>query len=84
MHIHDILTEIQHERIRQDGKWGGAEHDDNHATLDFLGFIVDRVESASVRELTNTHNLSYDRKELIEIAALAVAAVESIDRKAQG
>lgn len=77
----DVLIEVCGERVRQDKKWGGPDHDDNHATLDFLGFIMSRVETASDRELTNNHDKLIDRKELIEIAALAVAAVESIDRK---
>jgi len=72
-----VLVEIMTERHRQDEKWGGPEHDDGHATTHFLNFIQDRVKEAHTQGTTPAA-----RKNLIEIAALAVAAAESMDRKA--
>ena len=74
-----VLDEVYDERQRQIGKGYTKEHDDRHSVMDFCGFI---------RRFTNkAHNSAVDtnsvfaREKLIEVAALAVAAVESIDRK---
>jgi hypothetical protein len=74
--------DIKAERERQDALWGGPSHDDNHDALDWLEFIDYQV--------TRTHdavNFPYEvdwtaRERLVKIAALAVAAIESIDRRA--
>ena len=39
MSTSDILQEIEKERERQDGKWGGADHDDQHSFADFVRWI---------------------------------------------
>ena len=68
---------IATERARQDAKWGGPAHDDAHSVQEFVGFIHEHAEKAiapgTVAEATC--------QRLIEVAALAVAAVESIWRK---
>ena len=70
--IKEVTDEIIEERERQDKKWGGVEHDDQHSTDDFFNFIGQRV----------IYNMTPEeaRKSLVEIAALAVAAVQSMDR----
>lgn len=60
------------ERQRQDAKWGGPEHDDEHTSHDWFGYIMDHCDSV---------NDVQARKHLVEIAALAVAALESLERK---
>lgn len=64
----NIYDEIRAERERQDAKWGGPEHDDQHTAHDWWWFIRERIGQR--RE-----------QAFIEVAALAVAAVESIRRK---
>lgn len=65
----EVLAEVVAERGRQNKQWGGAEHDDEHGPDEFLGFIRRQVsKDGDVRE------------RLIKIAALAVAAIESLDR----
>jgi len=71
-----IYEALQAERERQDKKWGGPEHDDEHTVDDWSLFIRERTDA-----LTSS-NAPAVRRALIEIAALAVAAIESIDRKA--
>jgi hypothetical protein len=71
------IVDVMRERDRQDAKWGGAEHDDGHAITHFLNFIQARVKEAHTQGATPAA-----RTNLIEIAALAVAAAESMDRKA--
>ena len=67
-----IFNEVLAERKRQDAKWGGAEHDDRHSKSDWQNFILVRVEDFIFRD-------SY-RRTIIEVAALAFAAIESFDR----
>lgn len=73
------LQDVATERQRQDAKWGGPEHDDLHSFADWHRFINERLACSAYANEART------RKLLIEIAALAVAAAESMDRKtAQG
>ena len=65
-----VIEEVVTERARQDAKWGGPAHDDQHTPAEFAGFIRDRL------------GYSPTRKDFVQIAALAVAAVESMDRRA--
>lgn len=64
-----IYREIVAERKRQDEKWGGAEHDDAHVPSEWFELITDRCSNYNVR------------KNWTQIAALAIAALESLDRK---
>lgn len=68
-----IYNEIGDERDRQDRKWGGPQHDDQHSHYDFCNFIIERLVGDKF-----TH---HPRKTLVQVAALAVAAVESLDRQ---
>ena len=70
------LQDVATERQRQDAKWGGPEHDDTHPISDWQRFISQRAENLVYR---GNPERMYEL--FIEIAALAVAAAESIDRK---
>ena len=74
-----VTLEVIAERARQDAKWGGPDHDDQHGLEDFCGFINQRTADLARGFETTEHA----RKRMIQIAALAVAAVESMDRKNQ-
>ena len=67
-----LFLEIQNERLAQDAKWGGPAHDDQHSVADWFDFITDHAMPAVGRN---------DRVQLVRIAALAVAALESLDRQ---
>jgi len=69
-----VLSEIEEERKAQDAKWGGSSHDDTHSQADWRNFIRLRLTEVAM------HPHKY-RQNMIEIAALAVAAIESHDRK---
>lgn len=84
-----ILEQVRVEREAQDSQWGGPTHDEHHNLREWCGFIEDHVKrakkaAASMRrgplDGIAIHRDDF-RKQMIEIAALAVAAVESIDRK---
>lgn len=64
------------ERQRQDAKWGGPEHDDQHSPDEWLGFIQEKWAGAHESLTADEY-----RYQLVQIAALAVAAIESLDRK---
>lgn len=68
-----VFAEVQQERRLQDKRWGGPLHDDQHSRSDFSMFIYERIGGLKRDE-------PY-RQRMIEIAALAVAAVESFDRQ---
>lgn len=75
-----VWDDILHERYWQDAKWGGSKHDDNHTSYEFINFIVEYNEKAR-QCYSNSPDIRFTRKRLVQVAALAVAAVESIDRK---
>ena len=76
------LFAVSQERVRQDGKWGGPEHDDQHTTAEYIQWIEDYAGWARMMSQMESHDKA--RRRLIQVAALAVAAVESIDRKTPG
>lgn len=73
----DILNEICTERLKQDSQWGGAEHDDTHDIFDWCNYIEYQTNKAKLAENVGAEH----RNRLMKVAALAIAAIESIDRK---
>jgi hypothetical protein len=73
------LIDVGLERSRQDEKWGGKDHDDKHPVWEFVQLIQDYAGWARVMAGMGSYEKA--RRRLIQIAALAVSAVESIDRK---
>jgi len=74
----DAIADVFKERRRQNEKWGGADHDDTHTSLYFIMLIKDYATWAGA--MLAMGNRTKMRKRLIQVAALAIAAVESIDR----
>lgn len=64
------LADVIEERRRQDAQWGGPEHDDDHAAGDWFGFIEKQMMKTTAPR----------RERFVKIAALAVAAIEALDR----
>ncbi len=87
-----VLAEILAERQRQDTKWGAQ----NHAPEVWLMVLAEEVGEAN-QAVFETLFPTYDkraaqrgprtlaeyRQELIQVAAVAVAAIESLDRQDQ-
>lgn len=71
-----ILQDIRDERQAQDGKWGGPAHDDTHPSDEWCKFIADRL-----CVVVGPIHPKQKRRIWIEIAALAVAAAESLERR---
>jgi hypothetical protein len=70
------VADILNERTYQDEKWGGPEHDDAETEENWQKYITEYANAQGRSE-------SYDfRKRMVKVAALALAAIESVDRKA--
>lgn len=70
-----IYDEIKTERTKQDIEWGGPDHDDTHPIADWVRFIQHHA-----RKSLRTTDVHVRRYALVRVAALAVAAIESLDR----
>ena len=73
-----ILEEVLGERNVQDLKWGGPETDDHWTALDWHEMIADY--NGWARRMMTMNSPQKARRRYIQIAALAVAAVEALDR----
>lgn len=83
-----VLDEIQQERQRQDAKWG----EQNHDPVTWLAILTEEVGEVAEQSLkaaseaTNgldvlaSHHRSLYRQEMMQVAAVAIAALESFDR----
>ena len=80
-----ILNEIREERQHQDKKWGGPDHDDRHSPYAWAAFLTVYLGQA-VSDFVNESGrpdsqLRKFRFNMVKVAALAVAAIEVVDRK---
>lgn len=71
-----INKEIQTERERQDKKWGKQDHTPHY----WMVILMEEVGEAANAICGKAHDYKNYREELIQIAAVAVAAIESYDR----
>lgn len=69
-----ILNEIRKERRRQDEKWGIQRHPQSV----WMAILMEEVGEACKAFLESNLDSDY-RRELIQVAAVAVAAIESFD-----
>jgi len=88
--MNKIHVEIKAERLRQDAEWGGSTHDDVHEPEKWCGFLrhqlrlADRAAcSLATDEITGGEEqalIDGYRERLIKVAAVAIAAIESLER----
>jgi NTP pyrophosphatase (non-canonical NTP hydrolase) len=74
-----VIGDCVRERARQDSKWG----EQNHHPMEWLSILMEEVGEAAkaANEGHWSHQTYADyRKELIEVMAVACAAVEDLDR----
>lgn len=72
------LHEVAAERHRQDQKWGGPAHDDQKSPNDFVQHIEDYAGWARV--MAGMGSFEKYRRRMVQVAALAGAAIEAVDR----
>ena len=70
----EILSAIRDERARQNAKWG----EQNHTPERWLAILSEET-GETARAIVEFDLVSY-RAELVHVAAVAVAAIESLDR----
>lgn len=75
-----VLAEVVAERQEQDRLWGGPNHDDGHDCNDWIAILVRHLGLAANDE--GAECVQRFRRQMIRVAAVAVAVVESFDRKA--
>lgn len=73
------LVEVELERARQDEVWGVQNHCPS-VWLMVLGEEVGEANKAALEAKFGGRNLGDYRAELVQVAAVAVAAVECLDR----
>jgi len=73
-----VLAEIREERDYQDDEWG-QEFDDNNTLNDWAAYIGHYKARAT--SMGSSPNIQ--RKSMMKVAALAVAACEAFDRNGQ-
>jgi NTP pyrophosphatase (non-canonical NTP hydrolase) len=76
---HRIIDDLTKERIRQNKKWG----EQNHSPEKWLAILAEEVGEAAkaiCERMYAVGSNSQYREELIHVAAVAIAAIESYDR----
>jgi hypothetical protein len=81
----EVLQEVAAERARQDAKWG-VQH---HKNPMWVAILVEEVGEAAALSLSDEYGTSLSdreklRQELIQVAAVAVAFIECLDRNPLG
>ena len=71
----DIFDEIRAERDRQDKKWGPQTHDAWY----WVCILAEELGEAAKATIADTVDAANHRKELIQVAAVAVAAIQDFD-----
>ena len=81
--IEAALDGVRQERYRQLGKWGDQDHDSHTWLVILMEEVGEAAKTilADVPDYELTENIDRFREELIQVAAVAVAAVECIDRR---
>lgn len=77
-----IFNEIEAERAYQDGKWGGKDVDDTHNGPYQWTTYINNYATAWYKKGVPFGDLPVEefRKSMIKVAALAIAAIEQVDR----
>jgi NTP pyrophosphatase (non-canonical NTP hydrolase) len=80
-----ILAEVQAERTRQDAKWGEQNgHDFEWVSIitEEIGEAAQAANEANFQSSKTRGDYSHLRVELVQVAAVAVAWIGAIDRRA--
>lgn len=75
----DIFKEISAERKYQDKKWGGPEHDDLNTCNNWVAYIT-KYSTGWAWKISPPTLVEF-RRSMVKVAALAVAAIEAVDRE---
>ena len=79
----DVMEEVTKERLAQEAKWGQQNHGD-FKWMAILGEEYGEACEAALKSSIETASASYRiqlRTELLQVAAVAIAHIEAIDRR---
>lgn len=75
-----VIADVLEERARQDAKWG----EQNHDILFWLAVLMEEVGEAAAEAQRipawEDHRRRLFREEMVQVAAVAVAILECLDR----
>ncbi len=74
--LHKAYSQIKSERVKQDIRWGGIEHDCTHPPLEWIRLSREYYQRAPLCSLLSSDAFTY---RVTQIAAFAVAAVRTLD-----
>lgn len=75
------LANVLAERERQDNKWGGASHDDQEPPMAWVDYVTRYASWAGMMALSGgAEGMAKYRRRMVQVSALALAAVQSFDR----
>lgn len=80
--LNHVIKAVIEERYRQETKWGEQNHDP-FTYLAILGEEVGEANNAALEARfgkNRSRNMDHYKEELIQVAAVAVAMIECIDR----
>lgn len=77
----EFLSKVKEERINQDKQWGGEDHDDSHSMADWANFIHKQAREAKKIDSLSVTNAEEFNDRMIKVAALALAATNSVNRR---
>ena len=75
-----VLSEVEERRKEQDAKHGGPKHDDLHIPMDWVLYVEKFLKRADECAVWPVDQDGFENN-LLDIAALAVAAIQSSRRK---
>lgn len=75
-----MTDDVDRRRREQDVRWGGHAHDDRHTPEQWLTLLAKYLGRAAAATPTLGGNPRLYREALVDAAAVAVAAGESLDR----
>lgn len=75
-----VINEVLEERWRQISKGHSEKSDDMNTEVGWILFMQVRLIDAASQAISGTIKSEY-RRRLVQVAAMAIAAVESWDRK---
>lgn len=79
-----VVDMIAEERARQDQQWGGPAQDDKHEPLEWMEYIGQQLEKFAKNLIVRGEpycDTPDARQRFVKVAALAIAALESFERK---
>jgi ABC-type uncharacterized transport system YnjBCD substrate-binding protein len=77
----ELLQKVKEERDYQDKRWGGDWTDNSWSAADWIAFIEKYKSNAMVAAINGEKDEFV--KQMVKVAALAVAAAEAAERKGE-